>query len=740
MASGARLSLGSVESVPAFMQFGRTVLCCVLVGLAGGSLAGCQTIDGDSESAFAGGVFSDLQARNPREHPDQTSTSPARRTGSTQTFGPDRGLTPVNSSDTGSAGQYTLNFDRTDIKDVARAILNDALHLNYSISGELSGPVTLSSARPVTREQLLATLETSLSSFGFALIRSGSEYRIAASGLSGGTVDFGGRTRAGFGVSVIPLSFVSASTMMELLSGFVAEADGLRVNAAGNSIIVRGSGPQRAEVAEAVISFDSDFMQNQSVSIFRLAEARPEQIVPELERIFNSQGQSGAIQFRAVNRLKGIMAISRNAGLLKRAESWVRRLDQQDGQSGQNVVVYKARYRKAAELAAVMNNLFGGSGGAVSSPTQQPMPTQPEEDPSASGNPAMSETEGSGSAASANARIASAFATTSDQNTGTAMSGVPNVVDLTSSGQETQAPIRISADPSNNSVVIYGDSERADQIIQTLKRLDATPVQVAINVTIAEVRLTKELKYGVQYFINSKNLGLGNNNGSVSLVDQASGVLKRQIPGLNFVIGANADPDVIISALDVIGDVEVLSSPSLVVLENQTATLQVGDEVPITTRQSQSLENAVAPVINQVEFKNTGIILNVTPRISQNDAVTMQIEQEISNVSSGANTLTPTISKRRIESQISVNDQQTVLLGGLISTGTNNGKSGIPGANRMPGIGGLFGQTQKSANRTELIVLIRPVIIRDAQDAANVAESLRAQMSVIGGRGGGRLK
>jgi general secretion pathway protein D len=724
--------------VPAFLQFGRAVLCSVLVCLT----AGCQTSDGDTESAFAGGVFSDLQARNPREHPDNTSTgSPARRAGSTQTFGPDKGLTPVGSSDTASAGQYTLNFDRTDIKDVARAILNDALHVNYSISGEIAGPVTLSSARPVTREQLLATLETSLSSFGFALIRSGNDYRIAASGLSGGTVDFGSRTRAGFGVSVIPLSYVSASTMMELLSGFVAEADGLRVNTAGNSIIVRGSGPQRAEVAEAVISFDSDFMQHQSVSIFRLSEARPEQIVPELERIFNTQGQSGAIQFRAINRLKGVMAISRNAGLLKRAESWVRRLDQQDGQSGQNVVVYKARYRKAAELAAVMNNLFGGSGGATpASSAQQPLPEQQPEEPATTDNPAMSGTEGSGSASQANARVASAFATTSDANSGMALGGVPNVVDLTSGAQETQAPIRISADPSNNSVVIYGDSERAAQIIQTLKRLDATPVQVAINVTIAEVRLTKELKYGVQYFINSKNLGLGKNNGSVSLVDQASGVLKRQIPGLNFVIGTNADPDVIISALDVIGDVEVLSSPSLVVLENQTATLQVGDEVPITTRQSQSLENAVAPVINQVEFKNTGIILNVTPRISQNDAVTMQIEQEISNVSSGANTLTPTISKRRIESQISVNDQQTVLLGGLISTGTNNGKSGIPGANRMPGIGGLFGQTQKSANRTELIVLIRPVIIRDAQDAANVAESLRAQMSVIGGRGGGRLK
>jgi general secretion pathway protein D len=211
-------------------------------------------------------------------------------------------------------------------------------------------------------------------------------------------------------------------------------------------------------------------------------------------------------------------------------------------------------------------------------------------------------------------------------------------------------------------------------------------------------------------------------------------VLQRKDPGLNFVVGAASNPDVIISALDTVTDVEVLSSPSLVVVENQTATLQVGDEVPITTQQSQSVENGLAPVINQVEFKETGIILNVTPRISQNDAVTMDIVQEISNVSAGANTLTPTISKRSIKSQISINDQQTVVLGGLISKNSQNVKAGLPGISRVPVLGNFFSTNSKTRGRTELIVLIRPVIIRDAQDAANVADSLRSQMDVLQNR------
>lgn len=714
------------------------VWCAALVSV-GALLAGCQSSDLDprSDTVFAGGIFGDINAQNTRDKTDKySSTGRLTRPGAdrlTQNFAPDAGgLTPVDSVDASSAGQYTLNFENTDIKEVVRAVLNDALNVNYTIAGDVSGPVTISSARPVSREALLSTLESALTSFNFSLVKAGDGYRVSATGLSAGTVDVGRKTTAGFGVSVIPLRFMSASAMMELLSGFIAQTEGLRVNISGNSIIARGSGPQRAEVVEAVLSFDSDFMQNQRVSIFRLVQARPDDIVPELERIFNVKGENGLIQFRAVTRVRGVMAISKNSALIRRAETWVRRLDQQDADTQQNVVVYKAKFRKADELAKVMTNLFGTATASTTSST----PTQPvaaDQTQSSETQTEQTTTQDSSTDASNTAanRVASAFSDT--QNPATNLATGPNIVDLTSGNTEGQQ-IRISADPSNNSVVIYGDSDRVGQILATLKKLDATPVQVAINVTIAEVKLTNDLKYGVQYFLKSKQLGFGADNGSISLTDQASSVLKRKDPGLNFVVGAAANPDVIISALDTVTDVEVLSSPSLVVVENQTATLQVGDQVPITTQQSQSTETGLAPVINQVEFKDTGIILNVTPRISQNDAVTMDIVQEISNVSAGANTLTPTISRRSIKSQISVNDQQTVVLGGLISTSSQNNKAGLPGLSRVPVLGNLFSTNAKSRGRTELIILIRPVIIHDAQDAANVAESLRSQMSVLQNR------
>lgn len=694
-------------------------------------MSGCQGsgIDGKEDSTFIDGVFGDIKAREARRARDDGVYSTADQQGrntrnKSQSFMPDTGgLTPVDSDDAATAGEYTLNFENTDIKDVVRAVLDDALKVNYTINGDVSGPVTISSARPVSREALLKSLESSLASFGFSLVKSGSGYRVTATdATSAGTIDTGRRVRAGFGVSIVPLMYLPASSVMELLNGFVGQADGLRVSASGNSIIVRGSGAQRTEVVEAILSFDADFMQNQRVSMFRLVQARPEDVVPELERIFNVKGDSSLIQFRAVGRIRGIMAISTNPALIRRAATWVRRLDQQDSATGKNVVVYKAKYRKAEELAKVVSGLFG-----VGSNTSTPAKAEPRPRLDTAGDT----TDDAADKASPDVdRIASAF-----DDPQPADSAIPNVVDLTADAGQG-ATLRISADPANNSVVIYGDGEQTEQVIATLKKLDSTPVQVAINVTIAEVRLTEDLKYGVQYFLKSKQLGLGRDNGSLSLIDRAGNSIRKQTPGLNFVGGADANPDVIISALNVLTDVEILSSPSLVVVENQTATLQVGDEVPITTQQSQSVENGLAPVINQVQFRETGIILNVTPRISQTDAVTMDIVQEISSVASGANTLTPTISKRSIRTQISVNDQQTVVLGGLISANSQKSKSGVPLLMKLPLVGDMFSNTAKTKGRNELIVLIRPVIVRDAQDAADVAESLRSQMSIIDNRSG----
>jgi general secretion pathway protein D len=523
--------------------------------------------------------------------------------------------------------------------------------------------------------------------------------------------------------------------MMELLSGFVAQGENLKIDAARNTIFVRGSGAERQTAVNAILSFDEDWMENQSVSVLSLRAAKPEAVIPELERIFNASGDGAAIQFRPIERLRGILAISQNPRLIARAGTWVQRLDRDNPGVGEGVFVYKPRYRSAEDLSRVLAGLFGNGSGSDRSGTRgrsEGLLSQTSQGAAAADGFGGTGTEPTTS------RIASAFETADGSGAQFGAGAAPGVIDLTTGPGPTGGGgpgIRVSADTANNAVVTYADADTYQKVLAALRQLDSTPQQVAVNVTIAEVQLTDALKYGVQYYVNSHGVGFNNSdNQSISVRDVASSVVQNQIPGFNFLLGTNADPDVIISALSVISNVEILSSPSLVVVENQTATLQVGDQVPVTTRQAQSVENGLAPLVNQVEFRDTGIILNVTPRIGQNDAVTMNVEQEISAVVNGSNTLTPTISKRRVASQIAVQNGQTVLLAGLISAQARKGNSGVPGTRNIPVLGKLLGQTDNSANRTELIMLIRPVVVRSNQDAASVAAELKSQMWGLGMR------
>jgi general secretion pathway protein D len=256
---------------------------------------------------------------------------------------------------------------------------------------------------------------------------------------------------------------------------------------------------------------------------------------------------------------------------------------------------------------------------------------------------------------------------------------------------------------------------------------------VAINVTMAEIRLTEDLQYGIQYFLKSKSIGAGRDNGSFGFFNTAASTLARTTPGFNLLLGSENSPDLIINAFDRITDVQVLSSPSLVVVENEIARFQVGDQIPIVTRTvTDTSSDDLANTSNEVEYRDTGIILSVKPRVSENGLVAMTIEQEISSVSSGSNSLTPTISNRKVASSISVADGQTVLLGGLISEQNGSVKSGLPGINRTKGLRDILGGTSRESRRTELIILIRPTVIYEAQDAQHVAEELRSRMYTLG--------
>ena len=289
--------------------------------------------------------------------------------------------------------------------------------------------------------------------------------------------------------------------------------------------------------------------------------------------------------------------------------------------------------------------------------------------------------------------------------------------------------VRITADISNNTVVIYANAEDYRLIERTLNQLDRPKLQVAIEVTIAEVTLNEQLDYGVQFFLSN---GVISNTLTGQIPTVANNIAANPAgPGLtggfNLVLGNQLAPRVVINALHQLTAVKILSNPSLVVVDNGEATLEVGDQVPISTG-SATVLSANNAVVNTVDYKNTEIILHVQPRVNSNGSVLLAIDQEISGVPQNSTSLTPTISQRKVKSEISVVSGQTVLLAGLISDQQEKTRQGVPILNQLPYVGAAFGTTGTSDARTELIIFIQPQIIRDGADAAKIAEELRSKM------------
>ncbi|HWS07099.1 MAG TPA: secretin N-terminal domain-containing protein, partial [Xanthobacteraceae bacterium] len=422
--------------------------------------------------------------------------------------------------------------------------------------------------------------------------------------------------------------------------------------------------------------------------------------------------------------------------------TWIKRLDESDT-AGVNLKVYRLRYGSAKQVAALLNEILVGRSSSGLDTAQSQVAPGAGLSVASSGGPlaalsaqpptAMAQ----GGLGGAQAGVGGAAATARPAGGGAAATagvdlsaaGSGGAFGARSNGEALLANTRITPDIVNNSILVYANQETQRIVEQTIRQIDRPLMQVAIDATVAEVTLNDALNYGVQYFLNSRNPGSQNAVSITSTIATAAGPLAGVYPGLNFVLGPASMPNVVLDALHSVTDVRVLSNPSLVVLDNQVATLQVGDQVPISTG-SATVLTANNTVVSTIDYRNTGIILRVVPRISANGNVIIDVEQESSSVTpSSQGSLTPTISDRRVKSSISVASGQTVLLAGLISDENDRTRQGIPVLDKLPGIGDLFSQQNGTKIRTELIIFIRPTIIRDAVDAHMVAEELRSKLN-----------
>jgi general secretion pathway protein D len=663
---------------------------------------------------------------------------------------------------------FDLNFENTPVATVAKVVLGDILGVGYTIDPRVQGTVSLVSVRPVAKSDIIFVLESALRLSGVVLVRDTAGYRLTPLGdaVGGGRVDAAGSSpEPGFGVSVVPLQYVSAQTLLKMMDSFATKAGTVRADTTRNLLLIQGTGAERRNAVDTALSFDVDWMRGQSVGIFPISSGNPAPIIAELEKIVDS-GENGlsqnVIKFEPVARLNAILVVSKKPELLRTAATWIKRLDHADT-ARTSVHVYRVKYGEARQIARVLTDMFigGSSSGLLDSADNQIAPgsgasTSSSGDRLSQNGNASSNTNGFGARGGSASGGATGFGTqAAAPGTGAGAGGGTGALDSGRSsgsggnGQPMLQDVRITPDIVNNTLLIYADQENYRIIEATLVQVDQPQLQVAIDATIAEVTLNDELSYGVQSYLTSQNIGLKPNTGSIlgtqattapaTTIDPTTGVasvagsvtnafINRAFPGFNFLIGSETQPSLILDALHTVTSVKVLSNPSLVVINNQVATLQVGDVVPVSTGSATVLTTSNT-VVNTIDYRNTGIILRVSPRISVNGNVRLDIEQEISNVSAAtATSLTPTVSERKVKSSISVATGQTVLLAGLISEQQNGTRAALPLLDQIPGLGDAFGHQDKSTARTELIIFIRPQIIRDGSDAHIVAEELRSKL------------
>jgi general secretion pathway protein D len=662
---------------------------------------------------------------------------------------------------------FDLNFENTPVATVAKVVLGDILHVGYTIDPRVQGTVSLVSVRPVPKSDMVFVLENALRLSGVVLLHDTTGYRLTPLGdaVGGGRVDAAAANpEAGFGVSVVPLQYVSAQTLLKLTDSFATRAGAIRADTTRNLLLIQGTGAERRTAVDTVLSFDVDWMRGQSVGIFPISSGPPAPLIAELEKIVDS-GENGLSQnitkFMPIARLNAVMVVTKKPEMLKTAETWIKRLDRNDT-ARTTVHVYRVKYGDARQIAKVLTDMFiaGSSSSTLDSPDNQVAPgsgtvasSSATDRLSLNGNSnsgiggfAARGTSGTGATAGLGANGGNQAAN-ANPNQGNA-----NALDSgrgSGNGQPMMQDVRITPDVVNNKLLIYADQANYRIIETTLLQIDEPQLQVAIDATIAEVTLNNTLSYGVQTYLTSQNLGLKPNTGSIlntqaatapaTSTDATTGAtsvagsltnafINQAFPGFNFLIGNATQPSLILDALHAVTSVKVLSNPSLVVINNQVATLQVGDVVPVSTGSATVLTTSNT-VVNTIDYRNTGIILRVSPRVSVNGTVRLDVEQEISNVpATSANSLTPTVSERRVKSQIAVANGQTVLLAGLISEQQSGSRNAIPVLDQIPGLGDAFGHQSNATQRTELIIFIRPQIIRDGSDARNVAEELRSRL------------
>ena len=640
----------------------------------------------------------------------------------------------------------TLMFQDAPIEEVATTILGDLMGMAYVIDERVAGTVSLKTGRPIPRNALVAVMEGILKTNNAVLVENNGVFHIvpAAENLSSIVApSLKLDANKGYQVIVVPLRYIAAGEMKNILGSIQGADKNIQIDPRRNLIMVSGTQSELTNMLDTIEIFDIDQLKGMSTGIFRLAQADASVVADELNSIFNYGGEGQAansvIKFVPIVRLNAVLAISSQSRYLDTVDEWVGRLDQVDSAINRTLHVYFVQNVRAGYLAGILQELFDADVSTQESSAGDVAP-------GLSGNTQSSFGGNDSSGGDDFSLSNSADSLDSEVPTGPSAGGLNSLQRRSafssdfgerssgSSGGNSDSPIKIIADEENNALVIKATSEEYDEIADAITRLDIVPLQVLVEATIVEVTLTGELNYGLEWFFRNNNVFSGN-DGIARLDVSGGGVLSDLGVARGFSYSVVDSAGLVRATLNALAEdskVKVISSPSLMVLDNHSASINVGDQVPVRTSESTNTGTAGddSIVTSTIQFVETGVTLEVAPRVSKGGNVVMDIFQSIRTA--GA-TLTsaidsPTINQRQVQTSVAVQSGDTIVLGGLIQDDNDRSNSGIPGLRHLPVAGLLFGSTSKTSRRTELLVLITPTAVENAVEAKAATEELRDKL------------
>jgi general secretion pathway protein D len=660
-----------------------------------------------------------------------------------------------------------LNLQNADLVEAIK-VLSDTLGLNYAIDPRVKGTVNVRASGRLTRSELLSIMENLLLVNGATLVQDGQFLNIvpAKEAITGALPVYRqGRMPAGSFAQVIFLDQTSAKEMLTVLKPLVSQAGSIS-EGAGNSLILVDYPANIEKILELVHLIDSRALNNSMVRMVRIDNASPPAIIAELESIFSSFGALGkkenfGVNFIPVDRMNSILVLASSRVLMDRAANWIRELDSRSDTSA-NVHVYHVENYKAKNLADILRQSYGetsGGQGIRATKTKTGLSGFKFSGSSTTSTGTAGGTMGgstTGGATGSNfASLGSGGAGATLSSSGSKEQAIPLAG---GGGAETgKENIRIIPDEDNNLLVVIAPPYEWQTIHSLLRRLDIMPREVLCEVLIAEISLTGQLKYGLEWFFKgnanpsatatsttSDQAGTSSTTSSSINFSSFSGPLGAAYNASGFTFVANDVYNALkgfinLSAQD--GNVKILASPHIMAANNQEATIQIGDEVPILTSQSVPLVSQQTSFqTSTINYRNTGILLTLKPQINSRGLVTLEIAQEVSSAAAtttGVNN-TPTISVRQAKTTLTTANNQTVVLGGLIRDDLTRSRSGIPGLRNLPLMGPLFGSESKDKKRTELIVLITPHVVNNLEEGARLTDKMKRGMNpeAFGGKGG----